>query len=301
MRHDRLVVRIVAASITLLLVVFSPTVLAQQVAKKGPGPQWQPGWRRVGPLEGAITLTIAAGSLGLSLAVDDPQKGWERNLLIDTPLRNVLRARTKGGRQAARLGSDVLFYAAALYPLVVEAGAIAWVHERNSDVAGQMALISLESLAVTQALVELSKKFVGRTRPLVAGCGRDPQYDPACHSSNRYRSFPSGHAAVAFTGAGLVCVHQQRLHLYGEGRAANVPCYLALGVATMTGLLRIAADRHHATDVLAGALVGVLSGYLLPRLLHYRNTGESTVGAEPVSRQTPPFASPRIIGFGGRF
>ena len=29
------------------------------------------------------------------------------------------------------------------------------------------------------------------------------------------------------------------------------------------------ADRHYATDVLAGSAIGLFSGFLLPRLTHY--------------------------------
>jgi membrane-associated phospholipid phosphatase len=40
-------------------------------------------------------------------------------------------------------------------------------------------------------------------------------------------------------------------------------------MATSVAVLRIRADRHYTTDVLAGALIGTSTGFLLPKLGHY--------------------------------
>ena len=39
-----------------------------------------------------------------------------------------------------------------------------------------------------------------------------------------------------------------------------------LALATTTAVLRIAADRHYATDGIAGAAAGAFIGWLVPRL-----------------------------------
>ncbi|MBC7171541.1 MAG: phosphatase PAP2 family protein, partial [Polyangiaceae bacterium] len=98
------------------------------------------------------------------------------------------------------------------------------------------------------------------------------------------RSFFSGHSSMAFTGAGLVCFHQQQLAgLYGSRAAGIGVCGSALAFASTTALLRVAADKHWSTDVLAGAGVGIFSGWLLPWLLHGRSVvdvnGEHVRGA----------------------
>ena len=64
-------------------------------------------------------------------------------------------------------------------------------------------------------------------------------------------SFPSGHTFTAFVGAEML-----RLEYGQEYPAIAVAGY---AVATLTGALRIYNNRHWASDVLAGASVGILS------------------------------------------
>ena len=47
-------------------------------------------------------------------------------------------------------------------------------------------------------------------------------------------------------------------------------CFGALAVATGAGTMRLVGDRHYATDLLAGATIGLAAGYLMPTYLHYR-------------------------------
>jgi membrane-associated phospholipid phosphatase len=68
----------------------------------------------------------------------------------------------------------------------------------------------------------------------------------------------SGHASLAFMAASALCVQHSRLSLYGSADAAVCPS--ALAIAATTSVLRIVADRHWATDVIAGALVGSAVG-----------------------------------------
>lgn len=76
-------------------------------------------------------------------------------------------------------------------------------------------------------------------------------------NSERRNSFPSGHTAVAFTGAELMRIE------YG-----NWAGFAAYAVAVTVGATRIYNDRHWINDVIGGAAVGILSariGYwLLP-------------------------------------
>lgn len=64
-------------------------------------------------------------------------------------------------------------------------------------------------------------------------------------------SFPSAHTSVAFQGASFVQLRY--------GWRYGIPAYAA---ATVVGWSRVAADKHHRIDVLAGAAIGVLSSYL---------------------------------------
>lgn len=78
------------------------------------------------------------------------------------------------------------------------------------------------------------------------------------YSVNRTRpngadySFPSGHTSASFSSAAYI--HQR----YGYQKAR-----LAYLAASYVGWSRIQANKHHTTDVLAGAVVGTLSSYFL--------------------------------------
>ena len=59
-------------------------------------------------------------------------------------------------------------------------------------------------------------------------------------------SFPSGHAAIAFTAAGLIAPHL-------SSRATAGACALAAG----TALKRVSQEAHHPIDSLGGAAMGL--------------------------------------------
>lgn len=100
-------------------------------------------------------------------------------------------------------------------------------------------------------------------------------------------SFPSGHTATAFTNAAL---------LYYEYKDSNL-WYASSGFlfATATGVLRIANSKHYAADVLAGAGIGLASGFIVS----YWNPFKS-VSFEK-KKKTTAFVYPQIgsqIGLG---
>jgi membrane-associated phospholipid phosphatase len=66
------------------------------------------------------------------------------------------------------------------------------------------------------------------------------------------RSFPSGHTAAAFGAAASI---QER-----RGAGEGIP---AFALATFVGIARVAADKHHWYDAVAGAAIGTGSGLLL--------------------------------------
>ncbi|MBI1404004.1 MAG: phosphatase PAP2 family protein [Porphyrobacter sp.] len=65
-------------------------------------------------------------------------------------------------------------------------------------------------------------------------------------------SFPSGHTATAFAAATSI--------LERRGPGEGVP---ALALASLVGLARVEADKHHWYDVLAGAAIGSGAGLLI--------------------------------------
>ena len=91
----------------------------------------------------------------------------------------------------------------------------------------------------TGVIVWGMKEIIGRKRPLDEVVG-----NPA---------FPSGHTAYAFAGATVLGNRYPKL---------RIPLYIGAG---LVGLTRIYLGRHYASDVIAGAAVGTITGALVSR------------------------------------
>ena len=91
----------------------------------------------------------------------------------------------------------------------------------------------------TGVIVWGMKEIIGRKRPLDDVVG-----NPA---------FPSGHTAYAFAGATLLGNRYPKL---------RIPLYIGAG---LVGITRIYLGRHYASDVIAGAAVGTITGALVSR------------------------------------
>jgi membrane-associated phospholipid phosphatase len=92
---------------------------------------------------------------------------------------------------------------------------------------------------ITAVIIQVSKNLIKEQRP---------------DASNNL-SFPSGHSGIAFTNAAL---------LFQEYKDSNI-WYASSGFlfATATGILRIANNKHYASDVLTGAGIGLASGIFI--------------------------------------
>jgi len=212
------------------------------------------------------------------LVYSQPERNWRGGVLFDDAVRDALRLHTHDAREQARSVSDKVYLYLGVFPLVVDNLIVTWAIHGSGDVALEMLGMNLESYALTGAIVLTAQK-VGRERPAARGCVDDPEYSPKCHSEvGLTESFFSGHTAVNFTAAGLICAHHQHLPLYGGGVPDVAICIAGLTAATAQGALRIMTDDHYSTDVLVGVTVGVFSGYVLPHLLHYGFGGEGERG-----------------------
>jgi membrane-associated phospholipid phosphatase len=102
--------------------------------------------------------------------------------------------------------------------------------------------------ALASGVTTVLKYTVGRTRP---NHGDSDDFQPFGGGT----SFPSGHTTLAFAVATAIA---------DESRNGWVDA-AAYGAATLTAYARVNNDRHWASDVLAGALVGHLSARWLSR------------------------------------
>lgn len=266
-----------------------------------PDLRWQDNWRRVGTTEYVLTGGLTAGILTVMLWVPPAEEpAWRRPRLMDWGTRNWLRIEDRAGRDRAATVSDVLVTASVLQPVVVDSLIVAGLVEGSGDVTHQMEVINLQSLAIAQFVNVTAKRVFARERPYVLGCAGEKDYSAHCDDVDRFRSYYSGHSAISATAAGLVCAHHTHLPLYGRP-ADGIACGAAIGVTVITGALRIAADRHWATDVLSGHLLGFAAGYLLPTLAYYRSFRRQpevpqTTGQQPLRR-----SAPALVAFSGRF
>ncbi|PWN28123.1 acid phosphatase/Vanadium-dependent haloperoxidase, partial [Jaminaea rosea] len=140
---------------------------------------------------------------------------------------------------------------------------------------------SLLGLVVTHALTvtttTIIKISVGRPRPDLidrcqprAGATNAPIYglvtDAICTNplnehlvSDGFRSFPSGHSSAAFAGLTFLSLYLGgKFHLFGRKGHAGVSwiVWLPMLGATMIAVSRTMDYRHHATDVIAGGILG---------------------------------------------
>ena len=239
---------------------------------------WQPEWRRVSLLEGLALIPVGVALLLIETQWKPPEEPrWEGGILFDDAARDLVRGRSREAQTAGAELSDFLYLWGSALPVVLDVGVVALGVHRNPDLALQLLLIDLQSLSVAGLVALTAEHSVGRGRPYVEDCGpdgivRDASGEPlrnSCGHGNDAKSFFSGHAAMTATVAGLTCVHHQRLPLYGGGFADLAPCLLTIGVSITTGIGRMVADMHWASDVIVGWGVGAFAGYVLPSLLHY--------------------------------
>ncbi len=296
-----------AAAFAACLMLAAPTASAQvrpgpeagagSVLRQGGNDALEWKFRRFGGGEYAATGALVGTMLGIEL-LSPKSSGieWRGGVLMDDFVRDGLREETQAGRDKAGAASDVLLWSLMAAPML-DAGLTAGVAHGNSDVAWQMAMINAQSYAVSGLAQQVTKRVFKRARPYEQNCGVDPTQTDCEEDGSKNESMISGHAAMAFTAAGLMCAHHENLPLYGGGTADDLACGIALGAATATGALRIAADKHYVSDVVAGAAVGLVSGYLLPKWLHY-DKPKGEVSDTYVAPAAGEFTG---VQFGGRF
>jgi len=114
------------------------------------------------------------------------------------------------------------------------------------------------SLAWTFAATDWVKVIVRRKRPVLYTAGGTA----AAGDPNSQRSFPSGHASVAFATATTYLMMARRERLPHQTRNAILLYVGALGVSA----LRVSAGKHFPTDVLGGAVLGTGIGWLTAKV-----------------------------------
>jgi|CXWL01.1.fsa_nt_gi membrane-associated phospholipid phosphatase len=221
----------------------------------------RPKFRRSEAVVTVLALGAAAGNFYLVRPPVTPV--WRGPILFDQPARNAMLIGSQKSRDQVKVLADILVIPLMGYAMLDGPITARW-KGRNKETALQLALINAETFAVVEALNLTIANTLPRSRPAGEKCDPESKYDTNC-----VKSFWSGHAANAFTSASLVCAEHGAFDLYG-GKADAVACGGALFIAAVGSASRITSNNHHASDVIVGAMVGGVAGYLMPNLLHFK-------------------------------
>ena len=223
---------------------------------------------QIEPEDYALSAALFLASGAAIFLAPEPPAGWKQNLLFDESWGEALRAKTPGQERFATITSDILQNGLLLYPLLDALGA-GLFKDNGWPLALSMSISTLEAYAVATLIINVTKRVIGRVRPDVRACeGTEDDY--SCRSRAGRRALLSGHATASFAAAGATCVHHRHTRLYGSPLLDNLACAATLALAIGGSLARVSADVHYATDVVLSGALGLLVGYGVPELLHYR-------------------------------
>lgn len=183
----------------------------------------------------AIVLGGVAAGMGGLMAVDgDIQDLFQKN-------RGATRDDVAEGLDVA--GSSYAFFAGHLGLM---AGGFWFREQEAGDKLFRISSISFEAQVFTEAISGFAKVAAGRRRP---NKGRGSHSYKPFQDLSFDRSFPSSHAARAFSTAAVFADHYSQ----------PIP-FLAYSAASLVGLSRILLDEHFSSDVFVGAALGLAMG-----------------------------------------
>lgn len=217
-----------------------------------------------------LGVTLALGGLvtasGLSQRAMSPAScrlcdgdGGEVNGL-DGWFRDALR---RNDTTPASTTSHIVAYGVAPLASLGLQWAVAADEQRADEVPLDM-LLTAEAVLGAVALNEGLKLAFARERPYLHAMTDPEAKQRRIDEGDTLTSFPSGHTtatfAMAAAGGTIATLRGYRL--------APLVWIVGGALALTTGYLRMAADRHYFTDVLAGAAVGTGMGIGIPLLFH---------------------------------
>jgi undecaprenyl-diphosphatase len=175
--------------------------------------------------------------------VDQPLSTYIRTL--NPRMVDVFRAYTRFGK------SDIYLLPSGLGALLCLALA-RWGHfskaTRQKIQKGSNALIFFFLCVAMSGLIDDAiKPLLGRARPVLLERQSLYAFVPFTFHDANFQSMPSGHATTAFAIAGALTALWPR---------ARIPFFI---FALAIGLSRIMVNAHYLSDVLAGAILGLLT------------------------------------------
>ena len=204
---------------------------------------------------GSASLGLAAVSLFVNHSANNASGSG-----IPLPKNNVTafdRSLMYEYNKTLDIVSDIVLYGLIAMPLVSLVENI-----RNGNVWATYGVMYAESFLLTFGTCEILKNSITRYRPycyfgdIPSGKGTD-----------YYKSFPSRHTALAFMSAGFLT--STFFAEYPDSLWKAPLSIASYSLAAGIGMSRIFSGNHFTSDVLAGAALGSVCGYLIP-WLHLR-------------------------------
>ncbi|MBK9030554.1 MAG: phosphatase PAP2 family protein [Myxococcales bacterium] len=214
-------------------------------------------------LVGGLTYGLVSGLA--TDALTPARCRWCAANPLDVGVRDGLRWSSPATADTA---SDVTAYVAA--PAVALGLTYLALADGGAGQALDDGLVVAEAALLAMATSYTVKSLVGRERPDVHALA--PADKPDASANNR--SFYSGHSTLATSlvvAAGTVATMRGYRH-------ARLVWAVGVPVAVATGYLRIAADKHWASDVVIGWATGAAIGAGVPWLLHRVDVPTPVIG-----------------------
>src|SRR5262245_48217556 len=215
-------------------------------------------------------------------------RGWKNP--VDQAARSLLHDRIfQNKEKLPQKISDILRTAITIYPLLYFPRQNEPRYEFHSQPFSKFEDAAFffsyaESQAVNLLMTSFAKVAARRHRPWLSYRNFDSPFYEHAERENANQSFFSGHTSAVFASASFHHRMLQRFQGKGFGDGEVWGVYLA---ATITGLMRISADKHYLTDVVTGAVVGTLVGRWVVDISDYEIVDPSST---PKTSSVPLFA-----------
>jgi membrane-associated phospholipid phosphatase len=130
---------------------------------------------------------------------------------------------------------------------------------KNTTALFTYGIMYLEAFMLTHGTKDILKNTVKRNRPYSyfgpVPSGMEDDY---------YKSFPSGHTSLAFMSAGFLTSILLKDYPASKWKAPVI--IISYSMAATVAVSRVLSGSHFLTDVIAGAAIGSIYGYIVPAL-----------------------------------
>ncbi len=211
-----------------------------------------------------VVLGGSAGLFSVGFALSnsvDPLSIEEISLLDRGDVVGFDRSATRRYSTTASDISDGLLLTSIVLPFTLVSG------KKIRSNLGTTALLLGESFFISAGITNITKGLTKRTRPFAYNA--EVPIEKKTGNSTRL-SFFSGHvsssAVLSFFTAKVYSDY------YPDSKFKPLVWTVAATLPALTGLHRYLAGKHYPSDVLAGYLVGALTGYFVPHF-HKKKSG----------------------------